>query len=141
MLPFLFVFFTYSEAGRDAQVLECINYCYIQFSDVCKDCGHLVATHKYSFSSDDEFQVWLCSLVQSQEGVTSNYFTWFSICRIIQCSAICVVMERLQLVFYQMTPERNHFSEEIFVYYVFAVLLTGFQTEYVLVWKLCIMTT
>ena len=62
MLPFLFVFFTYSEAGRDAQVLECINYYYIQFSDVCKDCGHLVATHKYSFSSDDEFQVWLCSL-------------------------------------------------------------------------------
>lgn len=32
-------------------------FIFIHFSDVCEDCGHMIAIHKYSFSADDQFQV------------------------------------------------------------------------------------
>ena len=38
---------------------EFVQLIFIHFSDVCEDCGHVIAIHKYSFSADDQFQVYI----------------------------------------------------------------------------------
>lgn len=82
--------------------------------DVCKNCDHVIASHEYTFSVVDEYQV-KCHMYYRIEHHSwlNKYFClacpWFLLlCRSTLCSACCVERQRTPSVCYLMTPDSLH---------------------------------
>lgn len=82
--------------------------------DVCKNCDHVIASHEYTFSVVDEYQV-KCHMYYriKHHSWLNKYFClacpWFLLlCRSTLCSACCVERQRTPSVCYLMTPDSLH---------------------------------
>ena len=78
------------------------------FLDVCKECQHVVATHKYTFSLSRDYQVRILSKIffDFMHMVSSRYMCVL-FCRNTQCSATCVDVGVTQSVSCLMIPGRK----------------------------------
>lgn len=114
-------------------VLSCLAFCslslLLSFSDVCKNCDHVIARHEYTFSVVDEYQVrHLCTGTKSNATfewdlvwhlvsflmlhIFFPYLFCFILCcsRSTQCSACFVEKQKTPSACYLTTPDSRLLS-------------------------------